>query len=223
MADEPRVRDWVLPLLALSVIVPLLSLVMAYHPDPLRWTAEISATVLFLSCLMAAMLLACLAQALRWILHERERLYYQHQEAHAITPLLRAAQAVRQLTPEQVALVPRFMPDDAQAVYVEEESELVAHFYTPEGLVPWDFIERFLVESNNVYLMKVNSTNDKTPERAYTQAMTNTCIRKGWATPAVGPHPAMWKDGGREKAARYFHIKLRRNGIAEPEPEDESS
>lgn len=217
MIGQPRPSDWIIPAVLLVLLATALFVVQNSPPFPGQ-----DAALFLLSGLLAVCFLVGLANGVRWSLAEMEHLYYQHKETRSITPLLRAAQAVRQLTPEQVALIPRFLPDDAQVVYVDHGKELEAHFYTEEGLVPWDFIESFLLSSNNVYLMAVNTTNDKTPERVFCQAMTNVCVRKGWAVPATGPHPAMWKNDGRSQASKFFHIELRNGtGYKAPETEDD--
>lgn len=216
---EPDVSGWIVPLVLVVVLATVISLLgtLPSTDSPLAGAGYICASGLFGVCLLWA-----LAKFLQWYAFVKIQAEQARADARATTPLLRAAQSVRQLTPEQAALLPRFMPDDAQIAFVDTGKELVAHFYTEEGLIPWDFIESFLLASNAVYLMNINSTSDKTPERVYAQAMTNVCIRKGWATPALGPHPAMWKPGGRDAAAKFFQIKLRNGtGYVEPEPEDE--
>lgn len=218
MFNEPKPSDWIVPAVLLVVVATVVSILQNLVPTPSSNSYLFGASMICTSGLLVICFLAALFGFVQWWLHIRAHLFYQIQEAKAITPLLRAAQAVRELTDEQAALLPRFMPDDAQAVYVDQENELEAYFNTPEGMVPWDFIEEFLLQSNSVYLMPVNSTNDKTSKRVYCQAMTNVCIRKNWAVPAVGPHAAMWKDSGREKASKFFHIQLR-NGVGYVEPE----
>lgn len=210
MFDIPRRSDWIVPAVFMIFLASVLTAILPVFPDPESWTGWIRGLVLFLGGLLLLCFVVCLAGFARWGVYTQTQNFLQRQEAKAITPLQRAAVALRELTPEQAQLIPRFMPNDSQAVYVDEGDELSdPHFYTAEGLIPWDFIEKFLWESNAVSLMPISSTNDKTPERVFCQAMTNVMIRKGWAVPAVGPHAAQWKTMGRERAAKFFHVQLR--------------
>lgn len=219
MIGEPQKKDWIIPGVFCALLASFLVLLLSLHPDSARWSPWVQASILFSGLLLILCFLVTLAEFVRWAWNMQEQMFYKHKESAAITPLRRAAEAVRSLTPEQAELIPRFMPDDQQVVFVEQEKELVAHFYTEEGLIPWDFIETFLLSSNNVQLMKIGDTNDKTPERVFAQAMTKVMIRKGWAVPSNGPSPAMWNPGGRDRAANFFQVRLRQGTgyIEQPE------
>jgi hypothetical protein len=172
-------------------------------------------------------LLVGLVSLLRWWYEWSVEVYYQKQQARALTPLSRAAEAVRQLTFEQQAIIPHYMGNDLGIAILGQENELTPYLWTEDGVhIPLDYIESFLLKSNNMYLQPINETSDKTPEREYAQAFTYWCIRRKYAVPSTGPHPAAWryfgKQSGRETCAKFLHIRLRKgNGYYKPEEEPE--
>jgi hypothetical protein len=192
-------------------------------PDPFQSWMAIGA-VGFSAWMCLVLLVATVLNLVRWWHEWDVQVIERKQEAQAITPLSRASERIRQLTPEQIAVIPRFLPpDEGGIVYAVQEGELSAFLWTDGGNVPWDFVETFLRQSSNMWLYAIGNTSDGTPERSQAQAFTNWLIQRGYAIPAVGPHPAGWKQGGRERAADFLHIRLRIGSgyierDAEPEP-----
>lgn len=133
------------------------------------------------------------AYALEWLLVVAVEGFTRYQEAAAITPILRAMQAAASLTPEQAMLVPR-MEYGAEVGVVATKQDSRLMLITPNGNIPLEFIQRFLLAGGAQYLHTVGAYSDKTPERNWAVGFTEWCIYNGFATAAVGPYPARWMD-----------------------------
>lgn len=221
MDDYPSVSDWIVPAICFVLLASVLNILPLIAPTTPAWSVLNSSAYLCVSGLLALCAFVALARLIRWWVWVRNTELQRAHEARAITPLRRAMEAAARLTEEQAALVHIYMPHETgDFVYLEQAGDLELYFEWDGVKVPFTFIEEFLIVADNVKLMAVSSTSDKTPRRAYVQTLTSYCIHRKWAVPHNGDMPAMWREGGREKASLFWHIQLR-NGVGYVEPEGE--
>jgi hypothetical protein len=145
---------------------------------------------------------------LEWLLIDLVETHRKHKEAEAITPTYMAAQAVRFLSAEALAVIPHW-----------EHMLRVGHLMGPAGasdflitdtaVIPYNFISDFLGRSSFTRLDKIGNYSDKTQGREYAQALTDELCKRGYALPANGREPALWLTGdSRARFAEEMGIEL---------------
>lgn len=196
MYNEPK-RGWTITFLILAGLC--LAAMIAWPQSPWMILPDIIAAV---SAIAAFFL------GVEWMLTLRENMHRKRREADAITPTYLAAQAVRFLSPEALAVIPKW-----------EHTLSVGHIVTPAGredvlitteaVLPFSFVHDFLVRSSYTRLEKIGNYPGKTKEREFAQAMTAELCRKGYALPANGNEPALWLTAeSRKRFADELGIEL---------------
>lgn len=133
----------------------------------------------------------------------------------SITPRRRELEAIRQLTPEQLAIVPRM---DHIANIKEFMSKanggwsVVECLSTPGGDVPLDFIREFLKYGGMLYLRPINSYSEGTLNYNHARAFTDWLRQQGLAIGGEGSRAgqaAQWvSDDCRAEAFNLFDVSM---------------
>ncbi len=145
-----------------------------------------------LGCLFLTCILAGVASLWNWYSVGEVERFERKQYARAHTPYSLAAELTHQLTPEQLAILPRYLAKEEGIGYADQDDDWVQYFVCEYGIIPWEFIHTFLEQSDPVSLMSINTTSDKTPEREFAKALTSYLVDKKFAVPHAGNQPAKW-------------------------------
>lgn len=193
---EPR-RGWAIIFLLLACVCLAL---MIYFPGQ-GWI--VFPGLLFMGSAVSAMFLW-----LEWLLIMIEHQHRERRYSDSITATSVAADKVRFLSPEALAVIPRW-----------EHSLRVGHVVTPAGredvlitseaVLPYSFIMDFLERSSYTRCEKIGNYSDTPGQRDFAQALTAELCRKGYAIPAHGNDPALWLTAeSRARFAREIGIEL---------------
>jgi hypothetical protein len=177
---------------------------MVYYPGQ-GWM--VFPGLLFMGSAVSAMFLS-----IEWMLLVIEHQHRERRYSDSITPTSVAADKVRFLSPEALAVIPKW-----------EHSLRVGHVVTPAGredvlitseaVLPYGFIMEFLERSSYTRCEKIGNYSDTPGQRDFAQALTGELCRKGYAIPAHGNDPALWLTAdSRSRFAREIGIELE-NGV----------
>jgi len=145
---------------------------------------------------------------LEWLLVVIENQHRERRMSDAITPTSEAAKAVRWLTPEQVAAVPRW-EHMLRVGHILEPAGASDFLITDDAVIPYSFICDFLERSSFTKLDKIGNYSDKTEGREYAQALTEELAKRGYALPAKGNEPALWVSAdSRSRFAQEMGVEL---------------
>jgi hypothetical protein len=159
--------------------------------------------LIFIAAIISASFLG-----LEWLLMVIAWSHRERMDANAVTPFSKAAQLVRGLTPEQIAVLPSF-EQMVRVGHVLTNAGVESFLITDRANIPYRFIIEYLQASSYTYLYPINRYSDKTPERLFAETFTAWCILRGFALPAVGPHSAQWVNGdSRASVAEMLGIEL---------------
>ena len=130
-----------------------------------------------------------------------------------MTETYRVIDALRYLTPEQLATLEYFKP---VITYKVEFGAVIRSLQFGGRLIPWNFVEEYGRRSDKEYSAPTGENHWQTlAERENARALTSLIIQCRYAAPWNGGNkPARWINGGYYKFLCDF-------GLALPEPENE--
>jgi hypothetical protein len=116
----------------------------------------------------------------------------EQRQAMAITERVAVLEKIRQMRPEQIAALDKYISTieiiagDAGPIYTVR---------LPVGsAAPLSFIEELIERGDAEHLGAVRNYSEGSAERDWAERFTGFCIFNGWAAPAAGPYPARWVD-----------------------------
>ena len=146
-----------------------------------------------------------------WLIYQVNVRYREQREAATITVRLKELQAVSRLTDEQAKLVPTAEYAARIGTIATEEGPQYV-LICPGGNVPLEWVRDFLADCGVWKLRSIRTYPDKTPSREYARIVTDWCIWRQLAVPAVGNEPAHWSsEHARSRAAEMCGLRLELN------------
>lgn len=136
-------------------------------------------------------------------------------EILAITPRRRELEAIRQLTPEQLAIVPRMDHIANIKEFLSKANggwSMVECLSTPGGDVPLEFIREFLKFGGVLFLRPINSYSEGTLKYNHARAFTDWLRQQGLAIGGEGSRAgqaAQWvSDDCRAEVFNLFDVSM---------------
>lgn len=133
-----------------------------------------------------------LFEAANLVAHYGAARYYEIQRASATTERVKLLEAWSRLTPEQAAAFGATSINLAWVISGLDGEVIPFVLRVPGGEISVSFLETFIVDSDEEYLIPIRRYGEGTREREYATLLTNTFVGNGWAEPARGNLPARW-------------------------------
>jgi hypothetical protein len=133
--------------------------------------------------------------------------------------VVREAEAVSRLTPEQAALLTKQDFGATLAVILDPKGQQLRRFflYTSQGLVPWEFCQEFLTNTSTVVLEPVSRFSNGSAAQKYAQWFTQWLRENGFAVGGEGSaagRAAQWlTTDSRAAAFKIFDVSLEMDEI----------
>jgi hypothetical protein len=157
-------------------------------------------------CLVAAgmfLLFWTLVTTLNTIHFASNKRYDEYQRSAAITERVAVLEKLRQLSPEQLKALDRYVPVIG-IIAGDEGPAYMLHL--PTQNVPMTFVRELLGLSDEEYMAPIRTYGEGTKEREWAQGFTGYAIFNGWATPASGPYSARWIN--RERCLKAIGLRM---------------
>lgn len=152
------------------------------------------------------------ATGINWAIYtwtEREK---ERRETASITPRSTLMRLAAQLTPEQAKLIP--FEEYRAHVGVMAGEEPAYFLITQGGMVPMQWVQDFLDDSNTVKLRPVRTYSEGTVGRENAQLVTAWLVGMGLAIPDSGSNPARWmNDHSKLRAYSLLGLEWQSNGL----------
>lgn len=168
-------------------LVAILCLALAWKQDD--WPEWLK---LFLACAGIFLLIMALWAALNTISFQNNQRLEERQRAMAITERVALLEKIRQLRPDQMAALDKYV---STIEIIAGDAGPIYTLRLPAGpAAPLNFIQDLIDAGDELHLGAIRNYSEGSMEREWAERFTGFAIFNGWAAPAAGPYPAKWID-----------------------------
>lgn len=168
------------------IILILLALglaVIAWRQED--WNSGVRILIMFGSILFLSL---AIVAAVVWIEFNMAVVAEQRQRAAACSERVRYAIELKNLSPEQLAAIGKFVP--ATEIISGTQGRIELWRCVNGGLIPNSFIRRYINRGDDNFLYPVRNLTDEDRETA--NLFIADIVQRGWASAASGSRPARW-------------------------------